>query len=220
MTSIPSAAPGHVAFATDRPRITVTCRLGGRSATNAGGVGGWRDVERPGRGAAIEWSGTPALTLVIPVLLDGLADRRSVEAEISRVYELGRPPATAPRGTPPPVVRVGGMVPHGGRPWVLTGIDEGDAVWDDSRRVRWSATLTFTAHEPLDVVRVTPRKASAPATRIHVVRRGESLAGIAVKVMGARSSTEVTRDVVALLKLNGMRDPKALRVGQRLKVPR
>lgn len=216
----PVAGPGEVAFAATNPAISVRCKLGAESATPAGGVGGWNSVDRPGREAGIEWAGLPAATLTIPILLDGLADRRSVESEIAAFYVLGAPLKGSPRGTTPPVLKVAGMVPHRGREWVLTGFDEGAAIWDGTKRIRLWATVTLTAYEPLDVIKITPKKKGTTATRIHVVKRGETLGGIARDLMGAKTATAIAKGIATLKKLNGIRDPKALKVGQRLKVPR
>jgi LysM repeat protein len=218
---VPSVGPGEVVLVTASPAITLRCKLGAATATAKGGVGGWDTVERPGRAGGVEWTGIPGRTLEIPLLLDGLASRTSVEPEIAALYRMGRPPDGQPRGTPPPTIRVGGMVPHGGLDWVLTELEEGDALWDGRRRIRSWITVTLAELVKLDLVKVTAKKSSStPATKTHTVARGETLASIARDLMGASSSSEIAAAVRKLKSLNNIRDPKALKVGTRLKVPR
>jgi len=218
---VPRVGAGECVFVTTRPAITLRCRLGRGSATLKGGVGGWRDVERPGRENGMEWGSTPTRTLEIPLLLDGFADRRTIDTELAALYAMGRPPAGSPRGTPPPTIRVGGMVPHGDRDWVLTDLAEGDAIWDGRHRVRLWLTVTLGEPGSLDIVKVTAKKPSAkPSTRDYVVRAGETLASIARDQMDAKTSSAIANAVAVLKSLNGIRDPKSLHTGQKLKVPR
>jgi LysM repeat protein len=218
---VPKVGPGQCVFVTASPALTLVCKLGASSATLKGGVGGWDDVPRPGRINGVEWTGLPALVLTIPLLFDGLAGRDSIETGIATLYAMGRPPLGTPRGTPPPTIRVGGMVPHGDIDWVLTGLEEGEAVWDGRRRIRLYVTVTLTQLVTLDLVKVTAKKAGAtPATKTHVVRGGESLGSIARDEMGASSASAVAAAVRKLKALNGLRDAKAIRPGMRLKVPR
>lgn len=211
--------PGRVAFSS--ASASLTCRLGAESAKRSGGVGGWSTIDLPGREAGSEWVGLPAVTMTIPLLFDGLAERRSVESQIAALYALGRPVAGSPRGTTPPILRLAGMVPHGGREWVMDSIDEGEAVWDGASRIRLWATVSLTAFEALDVITITARKkGKAPATRVYVVRRGDTLGSIARDEMDAKTAKAIAAGVATLKRLNGIRDPKSIRPGQRLKIPR
>jgi len=218
---IPRVPPGHVVFVADNPSVTVVCRLGAQSASRSGGVGGWEDVDRPGRHAGTEWTSTPAVKLDVPILLDRLATRQPVESEIAALHLLGEPPANSERGTPPPVVRLGGMVPHDNREWVIEDIAGGDAVWVGMVRVRWWATVTLTAFEPLDVIKITrKKKGKRAATRVYVVKRGDSLGSIARDELDAKTAKAIANGVATLKRLNKLRDPKSIKVGQKLKVPR
>jgi hypothetical protein len=217
---VPSVGPGEVVFATAAPALTLRCKLGATSAKRSGGIGGWQDVERAGRAGGVEWTSTPGFVLEIPLLLDGLAHRVSIEDQVQALYRMGRPASGTPRGTAPPLVAIGGMVPHGGRDWALNGLDEGDAVWDGSNRIRLWLTATFVEYVKLDLVKVRGQTSSTPTTKTHVVRRGETLGSIARDVMGANTAGEIAAGVRKLKALNNLRDPKALKVGQHLKVPR
>ncbi len=217
--AVPKVGAGEVVFVA--PTVALRCKLGASSATLQGGVGGWEDVPRPGREDGVQWTGTPAVRLDVPILLDGLAQRRSVEGEVAVLMLMGRPADGSPRGTPPPIVRVGGMVPHGGREWVISAVDWGDAVWDGQVRIRQWATITLTVFESLAVAKVKPRKSTQrPATRTITVKRGQTLASIARDELGAKTGTAVAAGVAVLKKLNGIRDPKAIKAGTKLRVPR
>lgn len=214
----PTAPPGMVAFATSI--LTVRCKLGATSAVAAGGVGGWVDVPLPGRTAKVEYAGTPNYTLSIPVLLDGLANRESVEPQIAAFYAIGRPPEGSPRATLPPIIRVGGMVPHGDREWVLTEFAEGEAIWDGHSRIRLWATVSLAAYRALDVVKVQKKSTAKASTRVYTVKRGDTLGSIARDEMGAKTATAIAKGVATIKALNKIRDPKSIKAGQKIKVPR
>ena len=215
----PTAGPGRVAFATAQPRLLVVCKLGAESATPGGGVGGWQSLELPGRADGIEWGSTPGRTLSIPILLDGLAERRSVEQEIEMLYLMGRPPVGAPRGATPPVVRVGGMVPGTEREWVIANIDEGAELWDGRVRIRINATVSLLEYAPPELVVIRRGAGSAKSSGTYTVRRGDTLASIARDRMGASSASLIAAAVRALKTLNNIRDPKSIRPGRKLKIP-
>jgi len=220
----PTAGPGRVAFSTAQPRLRVVCKLGAESATPGGGVGGWQSLELAGRADAIEFGSTPGRTLSIPILLDGLTELRSVEADIEMLYLMGRPPERSPRGTLPPVVRVGGMVPGTGREWVIGSIDEGKELWDGRQmsRVQIWATVNLLEYALAEVVVIRRSSASGKAAKssgTYTVRRGDTLASIARDRMGASTATLIAAAVRALKELNKIRDPKSIRPGDTLRIP-
>lgn len=217
-TKIPTPGPGRVAFVTSI--ATIRCRLGAGPATPGGGVATWADVARPGRTSAAEFTGISNRTLSIPVLLDGLADRSSVESQVEAFEAIGRPPAGSPRGTLPPVIRVGGMVPHGDREWVLTAFDVTDSVWDGASRIRVWATVALSQYLPLDLVKVSKKSTAAASTRSYTAKRGETLGSIARDQMGAKTASAIAKGVATLKTLNQIRDPKSIKAGMKIKVPR
>lgn len=214
------AGPGEVVLRTTRPPLALRVKLGATSAKLSGGVGGWETVDRPGRQDALEWKSLPLRVLEIPLLFDGLARGRTIDTELTVLYAMGRPAANSPRGTPPPTIRLGGMVPHGDRDWVLTDIEAGETIWDGRHRLRAWVTITLTELETLELIKVGAKASSTPTTRTHTVRAGESLGTIARDQMGAKSASAIAKAVAELKRLNGIRDAKSLRPGQRIKVPR
>lgn len=212
------AGPGTVSFTT--PTNTVICKLGATSATLSGGVGGWQEVALPGRRAGIEWTSTPNLTLSIPILMDGLVGRISVEPMIAALSSMGAAAPGSPRSTRPPAVKVAGMVPHQDRQWVINDVAWGDAIWDGRVRIRQFATVALMAYEPLSVVKVAAKKAAGSASTTYTVKRGDTLSSIARDKMGAKTSSAIVAAVSKLKSLNNIRDPKSIRPGQKLKVPK
>jgi nucleoid-associated protein YgaU len=217
-SKIPNPGPGRVAFVT--PIATIRCKLGATAATPGGGVAIWTEVARPGRTAGVEFTGISNRTLSIPVLLDGLSDRSSVESQVEAFEAISRPPAGSKRGTLPPVVRIGGMVPHGDREWVVTAFDVTDAVWNGTYRIRAWATVVLSQYLPLDLVKVVKKSTATSSTRTYTVKRGDTLGSIARDQMGAKSASAIAKGVATLKKLNSIRDPKAIKAGQKLKIPR
>jgi hypothetical protein len=216
-----SPGAGAVTFISRKPPVQVLCKLGAGSATTSGGVGGWVDAEVPGRETGIEWGSTPGEVLTVPLLFDGLAAGRSMESAYKALRALGKPPVGARRGTPPPVLRLDGMVPHYGREWVVDDIQEGEVLWDGVHRIRLFVSVILKAYRPLDVVVLgAGRRGSGPPTRMYSVKRGDTLGSIARDELGADTASLIASAVAAIKKLNAIRDPKSIRPGQKLKLPR
>lgn len=213
------AGDGLVVFAAESLPLVVTCILGEDNAPLAGGVGGFDDVERPGRRNTIEFGSTPALTMSVPILFDGLAQRLSVEPSIAVLRALGAPPRGSPRGTRPPVVKVAGMVPHGNRRWVITDISEDDAIWSSGKRVRYFATVALTQWLPPDLVVVRSKKKQR--TKQYTVRKGDTLASIAKRQMGAKTPKVLAKAIRELKAANKLRSSAQLKklVGKKIKIP-
>lgn len=212
---------GRVTFWLPGQPLRVTCKLGAESATPGGGVGGWEGLTLPGRDDAIEWGSTPGRTLSIPILIDGLEPRRSIESDIATLYTMGRPADGSPRGSTPPVVKVRGMVRGTDREWVINAIDEGAALWDGMHRVRLFATVNLMEFVPpeLVVIRRRSKSGKAQSAGTYTVKRGDTLGSIARDRMGRKTAASIAAGVRELKKLNNVRDAKSIRPGQKLKIP-
>jgi len=195
-------------------------------AQPSGGVGGWDDVARSRRTTAVEWVGTPGRELRVAGLVTGIdvnndaqGDARdaSREPKLQAIEALGLP--TEKTGEPP-VVKLTGPVLHRGRRWVLDEIEWGTYELNAAgERVKAEFVLVLKQHIAADVI-LSPAKRSSKGSkgkaRTTVVLKSDlrqGLAAVSVRVYGT------TKRTAEIAKLNGIRDPKNIRVGQVLRLP-
>lgn len=126
----------------------------------SGGVGGWATLDRPRRTAAVTWTGTPAQTYTLPLLLDGMDLGPGldfpIESQCNQLLAWGRGSVT----NTPPVLQVTGLVivPDTSR-WVLQDLSWGGKERDRlGRRVQQYVTVTLLEY-------VTPVLLDSPAKK-------------------------------------------------------
>jgi phage protein U len=184
-----------------RPGRKVVARLHA-GVPEVTGYGGWEEVPRPKRRGFPDWQGQPLLRMAIPLCLDGLPENRSVQPRVNRLEAM-----SSVRGERkhPPTIAIKGPVPHTRRVWVIEDIEWGDSL--RNRRgvlVRQEFTLMLLQWQDSDVV-----------VKRHRKRSGDKKSNRKVKAR-QRNSSETLVDIADL---NGLRDPRALDVGQELRLP-
>lgn len=192
---------------------------------------GWQVVARPKRKAFTTWDGHAPVTMTIPILFDGFRENRSVEQDINTLYGMMR--KINQRVDEPPVVRLSGPIPYSRFQWVITSISPGEEIRrkKDGRRVRSFMEVTVLEYVPADVAttaKASPAKAArdrknrkgdkgdegrSPSGRTYRVKSGDTLAKIAVRFLGSAGEWR------KIAKMNNIRDPKRLKVGQVLRIP-
>jgi hypothetical protein len=243
------AAPrvGWVRISSDDPPLSVNALLWEERPDVTDGYGGWQEVTRPRRTPITTWTGSPALKMSLPILLDGWPQDRSVEREIAQLQQMATP--TASDGDPPRVhvEATGSAVPYTKRVWVIASLAFGDALMNTAgNRVRQQVTLSLLEYvhdvylaERSAANRRRHKKTTAKTRRgakskRHVVRHsgkpktktktltgavavdfgaGEDLLSIAARELGDADRW------VEIAALNGIRDPRAIAVGQVLRLP-
>lgn len=211
------AAPGTVSFvAVDLP-IRVTCRLNGVPQVT-GGYGGWTEKERPQKLPITQWDGAPLYRLSVPIIFDRWRQGQSVEVDIGILERLGRDPGG---DAPPPILNV--ELPAGAprSPSVPLVVEDIDWSVDDSdelrlpsgERARQAGTVTLMQYVADDQVKLksVAKKRKKGSSRTYTVKRGDTLAKIAKKFG--------ISDWHKIAKLNNVRDPQHLKVGQKLRLP-
>jgi hypothetical protein len=208
---------------------TLTAELG-NGVPNINASSGWSNVQRQKQISLTEWQGRDPMSMDIPIMFDGLIHDTSVEQSIKSLYWL-MTQEQGPRQEPC-VIMVSGPVPYNTYRWVITGIQPGNDADSIVRRasdgqvIRWTGTVTVTQYVPGNVLVIhkpspakhsktsAGRKGGTTRVRYYVVRRGDTLGGIAARLLHKSSRWH------DIAKLNGIRDPnKGLKVGQRLKIP-
>lgn len=217
----------------------VTCLIDAPGITvNPEGYGGWNPVTRPKNVALLDWVGFDPMSLTIPVLFDDWTTQKSVENDILALELLaGRGPGGGGRRQPPDVelaavAGFGSLIPHNfngeTNRWVITSLewstDEDDilrrkAQGDGSggHRVRQAGTVVVSQRpkDPGEELSVAKRKnAHGRRRKVHRVKKGETLMRIARDEYG---NADRWQDIA---KANGINDPRHLRAGARLKLPK
>lgn len=199
------------------------------------GDSGWAVVDRPKRYGFVEWRKADPRRLTVPVMFDGLAEDRSVESEVLYLYRLigeirgGVNPM-------PAIVKLAGPLPLTFVQWAITAVElEEQEIRrpSDGHRVRTAGQLSFLQWVPGSVQFVSPAAAAqvraatppppaassaaapvaAPPQRVYVVRKGDTLWRIAQTHLGnPRRWPEIAN-------MNGIRDPRKLQIGTRLRLP-
>jgi hypothetical protein len=205
---------------------TLRCEYNPERITVSGGVGGWSEVPRPKRTAAVEWDGSPLSKLDLPLVFDGSADLVSVEGEIDVLRDWGRPPRD---GLEPPVLQVlyGGLDRYR---WVLQDLTFGEEDRRfDGRRVYAEVGVQLLEHVGLlgtptaaqsvraDLFGADPLDVSLANQRRYTTRLNETLGGVALRQLGKQARW---REVAKLNPALNQRDPAhPLREGTRLVLP-
>lgn len=229
-----------VTLVTQQPRLSVTAIRGQTGAVPAGGYGGWTEVARPKRKSLTTWDGIPPLRVLLPIILgvkpgqDSFVDDVSAATDRSTLERMAQPVS---EGAEPPIVRIVGAMIHNDVGWVIEDFD-----WDSnpvqSRRgfvVRHAVTVHLLEHVTADAIAqqsaAARTRAAAAATsataakkagsttaqpshaKTYVVKAGDTLSSIAARLLG---NYKRWTDIATL---NGLRDPNALHVGQKLRLP-
>lgn len=197
------------------------------SVIETGGHAIYNDQPRPKRKTAQEFAGVSPRRISFPLFLDGFPDE-SIEDRIRILNGFAKPRAARRPG--PELEFDYGPAGRGAR-WIIRDGDltPGPELRDRRLRVtQQEFQVTLTEYIEADVT-LTPAKRHRDKkkdkdkngnggrdseTRIYVVKRGDTLAKIAARFLG--DADEWPR----IARLNNIRDPDFIRVGQRLKIPR
>jgi LysM repeat protein len=223
----PPRTPGpHLVnfFALDAS-VSLTVRMGHGPATLTGGSGGWIEETRRGLSPVVWWDSPSAYRQSIPVLFEGSEEQ---EGSIQALQLLAGPDRKHPR-TPPPIIMIAGpAIWRADLQWVIEAIEPGSNVVrraDDGKVMKQDYVVKLLEYNGVDVLieRSPSRKASSESSnrpsqsrRTYRVKAGDTLPNIAARPDVYGDSTKWKR----IANANGIRDPRTLKVGQVLKIPR
>jgi nucleoid-associated protein YgaU len=150
----------------------------------------------------------------VPIMFDGWLDDDPQEIDIGRLIRMSWPPR---EHAEPPQVKVSGGTPGDQYTWVINDLAWGDEqIWKEyhGQMVRFRQDCTVRLLQFVDVATVAAIPQNPPhAPRFYVVKKGDTLQSIAVKMYHNRSKWKL------IAKANHIRDPRSIHVGQRLKIP-
>lgn len=220
VNEFPKAA--YVTIQSSNPRLSVSAILDETQPT-VSGFGGWTEVSRPRRVGFVDWTGTSPKRLTFGLMLDAWGDGPlTVEQDC---LDLERMASAGPQNQRPPTVKITeGELPHMGVGWVIDALTWGDCIRqrDTGKRVRQVVNLVLvavtdpyasaTSPAAANRANATARGGQAHPLR-YTVKKGDTLSGIAAAQYGDASKWHAIADA------NNIRDPKALKTGQVLKLP-
>ena len=227
-------AMGQFVLLADDPSLSFKAYFDETTVKVTDGYGGWEKVTRPRRRSLTVWQGRNGLALQFGFILDNYADGSGLAVERA-ARALSRMGGVGLGDDEPPLLTLdaNGAIPHDVKDdphlsWVLDDIDWGDSLLNpEGHRVRIQGTLTlsqFIEDQHLSrlssVQKRRKRKKAAKGkhkkgskVKRYKVKRGDTLRKIAAKLLG---DADRWREIA---KLNNIRDPKSLKVGDTLRIP-
>lgn len=186
----------------------------GEDSPKVTGYGGWEEVERARRKSFPDWRRQSLLRQAIPLILEGFADNISQDRAVRGLENM----ALEQGNQRPPTVKLEGPVAHTDLIWVIEDIDWGDQLKNvDGQVIRQQLVLNVLEWEDADLVarrRAGGGRGGSSRRTATVKKRGkraETLAELCARV-GVTNVREVQR-------LNKIKDPRHLKVGQRIRLP-
>lgn len=219
----------------DHPDVVFRAFFGDGAALVVDGYGGWSVVNRAKDIGITEWVGRNPIAVEIPFVIDNWMsseDERGIRTEamagrLERLCGLGN-------HEEPPIVSMHGhgAIPHDeenspSRQWVVENVS-----WDreqelrsgnSQRRMRCGGTIMmrqYVESDPLEKLKKAKKKKAkggkGGGQKIYIVKAGDSLTKIAAKkkIYGDAKKWKKIADA------NNIRDPRKVKVGQRLRIPR
>lgn len=187
-----------------------------------GGYGGWQAVPRARRRSLTQFQGVDPLAMDIPVLFDGYADRDGQELDISKLSRMASPQGDGE----PPVIEISGLaLPNlGPKKWVIANLTFGKNVIRGLNssgvlvRLRQDAVVGIMQYVADDRTAFSKLPAAQPGggswPKHYQVRRGDTLPKISSKFY------KTPKKWKKIAQANGIRDPKNLKVGRTLVIPK
>lgn len=169
------------------------------------GYGGYEEVERPNDVSLTEWAGQSPLRMEGTVLLDGLAENRSVQRDLDRVLKLGR---TKDADEAPEPFKLTGPIPFSGEKWVMESTPDFEQTVRSAggKLIRQVLTLHLMQYVKPDRVKIKKRKQGAGQNAPYVTKQGDTILKIIAKFHPEASRDKLRDYAHDVAKANGIRD--------------
>ena len=186
--------------------------------------GGWQFTGRTRRTSMTEYIGDDPYQMVIPCILDGYSTNTFVEGPLESLRRM-MTNIVGPRREPALVRVTGAAIPLSNVNWVIQTIDITSEIRrEDGPRIRAEFDVTLFQYVAPDILVSSSRPPSPAAAaqtrngspvqqRTYTVRSGDTLSAIASRLLGNAGRWG------EIASLNGIRDPRTLRIGQVLRIP-
>jgi hypothetical protein len=203
------------------------------------GYGGWVDQNRKRRRTAVRWDGSPPVIIPLDVVFGSRSPRArktdSIELEIRKLEIMA---GLSGDGDEPPILQFAANAPHDYNHapqnlWIIDNLEwsdddnfykkNDDGEFTLARIIADLKLWTPTSYAALDAPAAARKKKTASkksergdskkaSKDYHTVQPGETLSGIAAKELGSSSRWP------ELAKLNKLRDPDDIKVGQKIRL--
>lgn len=217
-------APGRVRIWSYNPVLTLISLYGEAAPKIVDGFGGWELVTIPHREALTQWTGKNPVAIELSLIIESpdYANHINCEKDIKTLERLA---GVDDPDDQPPIVHWSGHGPHDysrnpGWEWFIETLEFDDAQGNRfGNRIRQPATVTLRRYNPGSYIKKRknkkpPKKGAKKKT--YKVKKSDlkgGLQGIAKRQLGsAKRWRQIAR-------LNKIRDPKKIHVGQVLKMP-
>jgi len=184
------------------------------------GYGGWTVVDRARQRGLSVWDGVEPKRLAVPILFDGFEDDNDQQDSLKLLLQMASPDPDEP-----PVVSLSGKgFPDIVDNWVIESISFGsNTIWGTNKAgkdilLRQDAIVNLMQHVAADRVAFSKAKPAQPGGRVWpkhwMVKKGDTIQKIAAKFYGSSKKWHL------IASANGIRDPKHLKIGQVLTIPK
>ena len=195
--------------------------LGPTNPVLANGYGGWSIVNRPHRKALTNWDGHQPFQMDLDIFLSEFKADNSVEKPITHLERMAVVD-TDLNPNRPPVIRIhGDALPKIAKdlPWVIQDLKWGVTKRSTEHGYRTQQQVTISLLEHIDGGLVNDRNIKPgsnphPKYRTYTIKKGDTLQSIAKKLLGKASRWQ------EIAKINNINDPRNLKVGKKIRVPR
>jgi LysM repeat protein len=186
------------------------------------GFGGWDITARPKQVGLTTWAGVNPFKISIPVVFEGWGDDTGQETRIHKLERMAMPVGS---GEPAVVTLTGSGLPtRGVTQWVIESLDWGDnVIWDfadDGSMVRMRQDcvinmIQYVADDRVAFSRLPNVQPGAGAwPKHHVWHAGDTLQRLAAYFYHNSKRWNWIADA------NNIRDPKSIKVGRVIKIPK
>lgn len=214
-----------VLLAAEDGSMSVTIPFAADPPRSQGGGPALARIPRPRKKPITEWTNRNELQLAVSFMLDNFVsgDGVTIERKIRLLEKMQGRDQGDPE--PHPLIVLGdppGSIPNDYHDaahlrWWLEEIQPDDSktlLNDHGNRVRYTGVLIFTEvveDEPLGNLKAASHKKKGASAKKYRVKKGDTLSKIAAKY-------KIKGGWHALAKMNGIRDPKRLKVGQEIRL--
>lgn len=170
----------------------------------------WKVTPRPKRTSIVTFDGTDPYEIDVSILFDGWADDDSIEVDVAKLNQMRFSQASLTR---PSRIRIDGALPVKSATWIIKDITWGDnQIWqvigEKGSRFRQDAVIHLLQYVPeVPLAGIKPFKLN---DKIVTAKAGQTIKDLA---KGDPKKAKIIQ------KANGIRDPKTVKTGDRLRIP-
>jgi len=193
----------------DTPRIT-------------GGYGGWETIDRPRKRGRIQYKGLSPVEMQLEIVFDAWGEDVAITNVDTALSNLEAMTIPTSNNRPPPRVYIDCKAVPKPRsvPWVITDITWGTTIRNsEGETKRQTVQITFMQANTVEYGRIVPKPTEArnPHRNMpsrYTWKKGDTWPIVALRLMGDK------KYAIKIIDFNNFRPGHAMKVGDKIKVPR